>query len=173
MKKPTVPTALAALAVALLAPVASAKADSNAYDFCTTGLSLNFCGSVVTTATVNSVGGTDLALAVINEPSGSLAPEYSPFGYDDVVVRAKPVSGDQCSGTFDRLYKCDRTPVIISFSAAAVTYALVTSGSPTSAANDVIVQSTTTPEPATIALVATGLLGLGGPLSRWRRRRNS
>lgn len=173
MKKLTVPTALA---VALLAPVASAKADSNAYDFCTTGLSLNFCGSVVTTATVNSVGGTDLALAVINEPSRSPGPEYSSFGDDDVVVRAKPVYGDECSGTFDRLYKCHRTPVIISFSAAAVTYALVTSGSPSSAvnaANDVIVQSTTTPEPATIALVATGLLGLGGPLSRWRRRRNS
>lgn len=173
MKKLILPPALA---VALLAPVTSVRADSNAYDFCTTGLSLNFCGSVVTTATANSVGGTDLSLTVINAPSESPRTEFATIGIDEAPTRARPIYGDQCSGTFERLYRCDRTPVIISFSAAALTYALVTSGSPTSsgnAVNDVIVPTTINPEPATIALIATGLLGLGGPLSRWRRRRNS
>lgn len=32
--------------------------------------------------------------------------------------------------------------------------------------------TTTTPEPATIALVGTGLLALGGRVSRWRRRKD-
>ena len=173
MKKLTLP---AALAVALLAPVTGVRADSNAYDFCTTGLSLNFCGSVVTTATANSVGGTDLSLVVINAASESPATEFTAIGIDDAATKAGTMSGDQCSGTLERLYRCDRIPVIISFSAAALTYALVASGSPTpsgTAVNDEIVQTTINPEPATIALVATGLLGLGGPLSRWRRRRNS
>lgn len=172
MKKLILPTALA---LALLTSPASARADSNAYDFCATGLSLNFCGSVLTTATVNTVGGSDLSLAVINEPVGPFGTEFSSVGDDDALVTAAPIYGDQCSGTFDRLYKCDRTPVIISFSAAALTYAIVSSGSPTSSANvaDAGNAVIANPEPATIALVATGLLGLGGPLSRWRRRRNS
>lgn len=33
-------------------------------------------------------------------------------------------------------------------------------------------RTTATPEPATLALFATGLLALGRPVSRWRRRRN-
>ena len=174
MKRLILPTALA---LALLAPVTSARADSNAYDFCRTGMSLDFCGSVLTTATVNTGGGTDLSLAVINESVGPSGTEFSSIGDDDALVTAAPIYGDQCSG-FDRLYKCDRTPVIISFSAAALTYAIVSSGSPTSSANAANVGDAgnaviANPEPATIALVATGLLGLGGPLSRWRRRRNS
>lgn len=33
--------------------------------------------------------------------------------------------------------------------------------------------TTTTPEPATLMLFATGLIGLAGPVSRWHRRRDS
>ncbi len=54
-----------ALAVACLAPLSAAKAA----DFCTTGLTLNFCGSVVIT-TVPSGTGTLVSIKVLNTSGG-------------------------------------------------------------------------------------------------------
>jgi PEP-CTERM motif len=58
-----------ALAVACLVPLSAAKA----FDFCTTGLALNFCGSVVVTTSLNTVtGGTNVVLTVLNTSGGPL-----------------------------------------------------------------------------------------------------
>jgi hypothetical protein len=60
------------VAVALLAPLTTAKADTNDFgSFCTTGLALNFCGSVSVTATQTATG-TNVTFTVLNTSGGPL-----------------------------------------------------------------------------------------------------
>ncbi len=229
MKKLLLPAVAGALA--LLAPLATARADSQSYNFCTTGLSLNFCGSVIVSATAASGGGTDISFTVVNTtPNTQPAAVFTAIGinnaglssnatYSNLVVQqggttftgwqvgTGTVNGPSgqltvkalsstvqdglmnsvsaaCSGTAQRIYTCGsgpQDPVTISFH---TTDSNVTIGDGSTdlfvnaaAENGACVagcgisSTTTTPEPATIALFATGLLGLGGPVSRFRRRR--
>jgi len=220
----------AAVAIALLAPMTSARADSSTANFCTSGLSLNFCGSVQVTATANSGGGTDVSFTVMNTSSGSPLAVFTAIGINNAGVSSgatysgftvaqggttytgwqigvgtvgngsggtltvnalsSTVGGaldnsisSQCSGSAQRIYTCaGAAPVTISFHTTD-SFAVLSNGvNATSvyvnaaAENGACVAgcaTTTTPEPATLALFATGLLGLGGPLSRWRRRRDT
>lgn len=66
-----------ALALAVFAPLTSARADfRNWGSFCTTGLSLNFCGSVEVSAVAVAGGGTDVLLTVLNTSGGVLGGDY-------------------------------------------------------------------------------------------------
>jgi MYXO-CTERM domain-containing protein len=220
----------AALAIALLAPLATARADSNTYNFCTTGLSLNFCGSVEVTATAASGGGTDVSFTVRNTSSGNPLAVFTAIGINNAGIGGGATYsnlqvtqggntytgwqigvgtvGDgsggtltvnalsstvgsaldnsissQCSGPFQRIYTCNgAAAATISFHTTDNFSVLANGMNATSvyvnaaAENGACVagcSTTTTPEPATLALFATGLLGLGGPVSRWRRRRDS
>ncbi len=73
-----------ALAVAFLAPLNAAKA----FDFCTSGLTLNFCGSVVVTTTAHTGGGTDVVIQVLNTSGGPLGGDplavFTSIGLTDV-----------------------------------------------------------------------------------------
>lgn len=61
----------AILASGLAAPLQSARADVNPYGaFCTTGLVINFCGSVQVSATP-SAGGTNVVLTILNTSGGA------------------------------------------------------------------------------------------------------
>jgi hypothetical protein len=63
----------ALIASAITVPVASARADVNNYGaFCTTGLVINFCGSVTVTATPAAGGGTDVVMRVLNTSGGAM-----------------------------------------------------------------------------------------------------
>lgn len=57
-----------AIAAACLAPLSAAKAQA----FCTTGLALNFCGSVVVSTAPNGSGGTLVTIQVLNTSGGAL-----------------------------------------------------------------------------------------------------
>jgi len=66
-----------ALAVGLLTPLGSAKADTRDWgSFCTTGLSLNFCGSVQVSAVAVSGGGTNVMFTVLNTSGGVSGGDY-------------------------------------------------------------------------------------------------
>jgi hypothetical protein len=63
----------ALIASAVAVPAGSAKADVNNYGaFCTTGLVINFCGSVTVTATPAAGGGTDVVMRVLNTSGGAM-----------------------------------------------------------------------------------------------------
>lgn len=226
MKKLILPTAVA---IALLAPMTSARADSfTTGPFCTTGLSLNFCGSVEVTATAAAGGGTNVTFKVLNTSSGTPLASFIAVGinnaglsssatYSNFVISQGTLSGtgasfgwviapgssggvavtslagtegealawsisSQCSGSDPRFYTgCGNGEVTISFHTSDnfMLFAdgnLATSLYVNAAAESgacITCPSTVIPEPATIALVATGLLGMGGPISRWRRRRST
>jgi hypothetical protein len=80
-----------ALVVAAFAPLTSARADvRNWGSFCTTGLSLNFCGSVEVSAVALASGGTDVAITVLNTSGGPLGGDYravfTAIGLDNIGV---------------------------------------------------------------------------------------
>jgi hypothetical protein len=222
--------ATAAVAFALLAPLATARADSHSYSFCNTGMTLNFCGTVTVAAAANASGGTDITFTVVNTTattpqalftaiginnsglSGSATfsnfsvmyngTDYAPYwtvgagtvtdgGGTPIAVSALSSTVDNglvysissaCTGTAQRLYTCGvgpNDPVVISFSISDPnvtindgTTDLYVNAAAERGACVAGCETTTTPEPATIALFATGLLGMGGPISRFRRRRN-
>lgn len=61
----------AVLATALCAPLSGARADVRDWgSFCTTGLSLNFCGSVEVSAVAATGGGTNVVFTVLNTSGG-------------------------------------------------------------------------------------------------------
>jgi hypothetical protein len=79
------------LAGALSVPFASARADYRDWgSFCTTGLSLNFCGSVQVSAVTVATGGTDVVFTVLNTSGGALGGDYravfTSIGLDNIGI---------------------------------------------------------------------------------------
>lgn len=79
------------LAVSLGLPFASARADYRDWgSFCTTGLSLNFCGSVQVSAVTVATGGTDVVFTVLNTSGGAFGGDYravfTVIGLDNIGV---------------------------------------------------------------------------------------
>jgi len=67
----------AVLATALCVPLSGARADVRDWgSFCTTGLSLNFCGSVQVSAVAALGGGTNVAFTVLNTSGGVSGGDY-------------------------------------------------------------------------------------------------
>jgi hypothetical protein len=217
----------AAVALALLAPLATARAGTNNFggNFCTSGLSLNFCGSVTVSATANSNGGTDVTFQVANTTSGSPMAVFTAVGinnagfitsgatysgltvtqngnsYSGWTIGSGPVGAffvnalastgedltnsisSACGPSTTRIDTCGAAnPVTISFhtsdnftdvsGASLYITAAVDNGTCVAGPGPGCAATTTTPEPATLALFATGLMGLA-PAARWRRRRDS
>jgi MYXO-CTERM domain-containing protein len=80
-----------ALAVALLTPLGSAEAVTRDWgSFCTTGLSLNFCGSVQASAVAALGGGTDVMFTVLNTSGGVSGGDYravfTAIGLDNIGI---------------------------------------------------------------------------------------
>jgi hypothetical protein len=69
---------LAPLVAALLAPLGTAGAQTRDWgSFCTTGLALNFCGSVQVSAVASAGGGTDVTFTILNTSGGALGGDAS------------------------------------------------------------------------------------------------
>lgn len=86
------------LIAATLAPFATAKAvDRDWGAFCTTGLSLNFCGSVQVSA-VATAGGTNVLLTVLNTSGGIDGGDYravfTAIGLDNIGISNSTVFSD-------------------------------------------------------------------------------
>lgn len=83
---------VAAIAASIIAaPLATAKADVNNYGaFCTTGLVINFCGSVTVSATPHTGGGTDVVITVLNTSGGaaggSASAVFTAIGLENVAT---------------------------------------------------------------------------------------
>jgi len=220
----------------LLAP-SLARADGLSFtNFCTTGLALNFCGSVIVTATAASGGGTDVVFKVLNTSGGPLGGDplatFTAIGLDNIGVSPTitgPISVtlDGSSTNYSSGWQVSINKTIgggisvddlarttngindgISSACAPLANRIATGGIGScpggsnwvtisfhvnqnfQLANGAVVfvkaqgnnssecilgtacSTTTTPEPATIALLGTGLLALGGRFARWPRRRD-
>jgi PEP-CTERM motif len=89
----------AVLAGALSVPFASARADYRDWgSFCTTGLTLNFCGSVQVSAVTVSTGGTDVVFTVLNMSGGALGGDpdavFTLIGLDNIGVSSSTEFSD-------------------------------------------------------------------------------
>ena len=68
---------LTALAAGLLAPFFTAGAETRDWgSFCTTGLALNFCGSVQVSAVAAAGGGTNVTFTILNTSGGAQGGDY-------------------------------------------------------------------------------------------------
>lgn len=79
------------LAAALFAPLQGARGDVRDWgSFCTTGLSLNFCGSVQVSAAAALGGGTDIIFTVLNTSGGVSGGDYravfTAIGLDNIGI---------------------------------------------------------------------------------------
>ena len=91
----------AVLAGALGVPFASARAQDSYRDwgsFCTTGLSLNFCGSVQVSAVAVETGGTDVVFTVLNTSGGALGGDaravFTLIGLDNIGISSSTTFSD-------------------------------------------------------------------------------
>ena len=79
------------LAACLASPLRTASAETRDWgSFCTTGLSLNFCGSVQVSAVPATGGGTDIVLTVLNTSGGVSGGDYravfTAIGLDNIGI---------------------------------------------------------------------------------------
>jgi hypothetical protein len=79
-----------ALAVACLVPLSAAKA----VDFCTSGLALNFCGSVTVATEAISGGGTKVTLTVFNYSGSTLGGDPAAVFTSIALTDVSPSIGD-------------------------------------------------------------------------------
>lgn len=87
-----------ALAASLVGPLSRAEAQTRDWgSFCTTGLSLNFCGSAQVSAVPNSGGGTDVTFTVLNTSGGVAGGDaravFTAIGLDNIGISGTTVVG--------------------------------------------------------------------------------
>ena len=82
---------LTPLVAALLAPLGTASAQTRDWgSFCTTGLALNFCGSVQVSAVASAGGGTDVTFTILNTSGGAQGGDaravFTAIGLDNIGI---------------------------------------------------------------------------------------